>query len=54
VDDLQRARLWAYLVRKLKPLGDNNYTARLIFDRTNEIMDEPDDGRPGWRLQKVS
>ena len=25
--------LWNYLKRKCAPLNDNNYTARLIFDR---------------------
>lgn len=37
MDDQQRARLWAYLVRKLKPMNDNNYTARLIFDQVVRI-----------------
>lgn len=26
-------KLWNYLEKKLKHLNDNNYTARLIFDR---------------------
>ncbi len=30
--------LWNYLVGKLTDLGDNNYTARLIYDRVNSLF----------------
>lgn len=32
-DTVKDIWLWNYLKRKLKRLNDNNYTARLIFDR---------------------
>jgi len=30
--DKRSIELWEYLKKKLKPMNDNNYTARKIFD----------------------
>ena len=34
---MNELKFWDYLVKKCKPLKDNNYTARLIFDKAMKL-----------------
>ena len=37
---MREEQLWDYLVKKLKPLNDNNKTAREVFNKTSKLFQE--------------